>query len=91
MIRYLSLLLDYPRNSGYVSMWDTARHSRFLLNAATRLRHGKGKVAGRGANDTDNAELVAALHTRDEIWSPEALYERVTAACINFTASCAIG
>lgn len=34
----------------------------------------QGEVPGRGANDTDNAKLISALHTTAEIWSPEALY-----------------
>jgi fructan beta-fructosidase len=33
------------------------------------------EIAGRGASETDNTELVAAVRTRAEIWSPETLYK----------------
>jgi fructan beta-fructosidase len=32
------------------------------------------KPPGRGANETENKELVAAIHTSAEIWSPATLY-----------------
>jgi hypothetical protein len=32
-------------------------------------------IPGRGASETDNAELVEAIRTSAEIWSPETLYK----------------
>lgn len=40
---------------------------------------------GRGANETDNAELVAVVRTSREIWSPETLYKEPLRPAIHFS------
>ena len=40
---------------------------------------------GRGASETDNAVLVAAIHTSAEIWSPETLYKEPLRPEFHFT------
>jgi fructan beta-fructosidase len=46
----------------------------------------EGKIAGRGASETDNVELVAAVRTSPEIWSPETLYKEPLRPAFHFTA-----
>jgi len=41
---------------------------------------------GRGANETDDAELVAAVLTSSDIWSPEALYKEPLRPTVHFSA-----
>jgi fructan beta-fructosidase len=43
------------------------------------------KIPGRGASETDNAELVAAIRTSAEIWSPETLYKEPLRPAFHFT------
>lgn len=43
------------------------------------------KIAGRGASETDNAELVAAVRTSPAIWSPETLYKKPLRPAFHFT------
>ena len=43
-------------------------------------------ISGRGASETDNAELVAAIRTSAEIWSPETLYREPLRPAFHFTA-----
>lgn len=46
---------------------------------------GGNAIAGRGASETDNAELVAAVRTSAEIWSPETLYKELLRPAFHFT------
>jgi len=41
--------------------------------------------SGRGANETDNAELVAAIRTSPDIWSPETLYKEPLRPLFHFS------
>ncbi|MBI4166646.1 MAG: glycoside hydrolase family 32 protein, partial [Acidobacteria bacterium] len=43
------------------------------------------EIPGRGASETDNAELVAAIRTSAEIWSPETLYKEPLRPAFHFT------
>jgi len=43
------------------------------------------KTLGRGSKETDNAELVAAIHTSAEIWSVETLYKEPMRPAFHFT------
>lgn len=43
------------------------------------------KSLGRGASETDNAELAMAVHTSAEIWSPETLYQEPLRPAFHFT------
>jgi fructan beta-fructosidase len=45
----------------------------------------QGKIPGRGASETGNAELVAAIHTSATIWSPETLYKEPLRPAFHFT------
>jgi fructan beta-fructosidase len=45
-----------------------------------------GKALGRGASETDDAEIVAAIRTSAEIWSPETLYKEPLRSLFHFTA-----
>lgn len=45
-----------------------------------------GKILGRGAGETDNAELIAAIHTSGEIWSADTLYKEPLRPAFHFTA-----
>lgn len=42
-------------------------------------------IAGRGASETDNAELIEAIRTSQEIWSPETLYRERLRPAFHFT------
>lgn len=42
-------------------------------------------IPGRGVNESDNAELVAAIHSSAEIWSPETLYKEGLRPAFHFT------
>lgn len=44
----------------------------------------QGKNPGRGASETGNAELVAAIHTSAEVWSPETLYKEPLRPAFHF-------
>jgi fructan beta-fructosidase len=44
------------------------------------------KIPGRGANETDNADLIAAMHTSAEIWSPATVYKEPLRPAFHFTA-----
>jgi len=46
---------------------------------------GEGAIPGRGAAETDNAELVAAIRTSAEIWSPETLYKEPLRPAFHFS------
>jgi fructan beta-fructosidase len=43
------------------------------------------KGLGRGASETDNGELLAAIHTSADIWSPETLYKEPQRPAFHFT------
>lgn len=43
------------------------------------------EIPGRGASETDNAELVAAIHTSADIWSPDTLYKEPLRPVFHFT------
>ena len=45
----------------------------------------RAEIPGRGASETDNAELVAAIRTSAEIWSPETLYKEPLRPAFHFT------
>ena len=45
----------------------------------------QSKPSGRGAMETGDAELVAAIHTSAEIWSPETLYHEPARPLFHFT------
>lgn len=42
-------------------------------------------IPGRGASETDNAELVAAVRTSAEVWSPETLYKEPLRPALHFS------
>lgn len=42
-------------------------------------------IPGRGARETDNAELLAAIRTSPTIWSPETLYKEPLRPAFHFT------
>ena len=46
---------------------------------------GGAKIPGRGASETDDAELVAAIRTSAEIWSPDTLYTESLRPVFHFT------
>lgn len=45
----------------------------------------QGKIPGRGGCETPNAELIAAIRTSAEIWSPETLYKEPLRPAFHFT------
>lgn len=45
----------------------------------------QGKIPPRGASETDDAELIAAIYTSAEIWSPETVYKEPLRPAFHFT------
>jgi fructan beta-fructosidase len=58
---------------------------RNILKKAAAYFAREPEIAGRGASETDNAELVAAVRTSPEIWSPETLYKEPLRPAFHFT------
>lgn len=57
-----------------VSEWRGQTLTLSIEPDNTPTPHPVMEVAGRGASETDNAELLAAVRTSRDIWSPETLY-----------------
>lgn len=65
-----------------VSAWhgETLTLSMEPDNARSEIQ-----ISGRGANETDNAQLIEAIHTSHEIWSSETVYKEPLRPMFHFT------
>lgn len=69
-----------------VSTWEGETLTLTIEPNTVRLRPGEAVLPGRGASETSNAELAAAVRTSAEIWSPETLYKELLRPMFHFSA-----
>jgi fructan beta-fructosidase len=87
------VLRSFTASLGLPAQWwahldVSAWHGQTLtlcLNNEKLPTKGPPSIPGRGAKETDNAVLVAAIQTSAEIWSPETLYKEPLRPAFHFT------